>query len=620
MQKDISGAQLLARCLSSQGIKFFFTVPTPRLAPLIKALENEKDVRIITTHNETAASLMAEGYIRRSRLQAAVLTDAKARAISQICGVTNAWADKVPLVSLALCEDDDPDGNKSVERWRYDQKAAFQAVTSWNIRLAGLEKAPDQMMKALNESFNHKMGPVHIDIPVRFLSQMIPEDAVAIPPPVNLRPAEPVRMRGDASTVQKAAELLMSAKKPLMFCGGGVKASEAWPDIMAFLEKYKIPVATSMAGIGTVPISHPLCLGGPSYISGEVFHVAIQETDVVLALGAAFSGLDGFGLPPLWSGAIKFIHVDIDALQLGLNVRPEVSVQADVKTFVNQLTAELKGNNFRSETKWDSWVGKLQDLKRGRAARLDKDAESKGKMMHQAKFAKELGRLKSQIQEDPILVMDGGNTVLYMAMYAPDIDPYQVFYPYGMAALGGGVPYAIGIALAAPETHVFLVTGDGSFMYNIQELETIKRLNLPITIFINNDSAWNMIRALQNSFYAQNFVGTDLDGIEYVPVARGFGLNAEKVTRAEDLFAVYERMRREGGPMLIECITDKTNTPDSLLSFALVEFDGALKYMNPLKFLQSVWLMRKAGLWRNIYQLSYVIKALLRINLRARRS
>ena len=209
---------------------------------------------------------------------------------------------------------------------------------------------------------------------------------------------------------------------------------------------------------------------------------------------------------------------------------------------------------------------------------------------------------------------------MYVAMYAPDIDPYQVFYPYGMAALGGGVPYAIGVALAAPGTQVFLITGDGSFMYNIQELETIKRLNLPITIFINNDSAWNMIRALQNSFYAQNFVGTDLDGVEYVPIARGFGLNAEKVTKAEDLFPAYERMRREGGPALIECITDKTNTPDSLLSFALVEFDGALKYLNPLKFLQSVWLMRKMGLWRNIYQLTYIIKALLRINLRARRS
>ena len=149
MQKDVSGAQVLARCLSSQGIKFFFTVPTPRLEPLIKALENEKDVRVITTHNETAAALMAEGYIRRSRLQAAVLTDAKARAISQICGVTNAWADKIPLVSLSLCEDDEPDCNKSVERWRFDQKAAFQAVTSWNIRLASLEKAPDQIMKCI---------------------------------------------------------------------------------------------------------------------------------------------------------------------------------------------------------------------------------------------------------------------------------------------------------------------------------------------------------------------------------------------------------------------------------------------------------------------------------------
>jgi acetolactate synthase-1/2/3 large subunit len=525
----------------------------------------------------------------------------------------------VPLVSLSLCEDEEPDSNKSVERWRYDQKAAFQAVTSWNIRLKSLKEAPDQMMKALNESCHHKMGPVHIDIPLKLLNETISEDEIIFPKNTDGRPIEPVRMRGDGESIQAAARLLMGAKKPLVFCGGGVKVSEACPELMNFVETYRIPVATSMAGIGSVPISHSLCLGGPSYISGEVFHVAIQETDMVLALGAAFSGLDGFGLPPLWSGKIKFIHVDIDPLQLGLNVQPEVSVHADVKTFLNQLTAALNQEHFKSSKTWDAWVKTLQGLKRGRAARLEKDAESNCQFMHQAKLAKELGRLKSQMGEDPILVMDGGNTVLYMAMYAPDLDPWQVFYPFGMAALGGGIPYAIGAALASPGTHVFLVTGDGSFMYNVQELETIKRLNLPITIVINNDSAWNMIRSMQNSFFAQNFVGTDLDGVEYVPIARGFGIQAEKVTRAEDFFAAYETVRRDGGPGLIECITDKTNTPDSLLSFALVEFDGALKYLNPFRFVQSVWLMRKMGLWRNVYQLTYIVKALLRMNPRTGR-
>lgn len=620
MQKDVSGAQVLARCLSSQGVKFFFTVPTPRLEPLLKALENEKDVRVVTTHNETAAALMAEGYIRRARLQAAVLTDAKGRAISQICGVTNAWADKVPLLSLSLCENDEPDSNKGVERWRFDQKAAFQSVTSWNIRLMSLEKAPAQIMKVLQESCNRKMGPVHIDIPFKLLNQTIEESSIVVPPSVHQRTIKSLRLRGDAVSIEQAAKLLMNAQKPLIFCGGGVKASGACADLMNIVESHKIPIATSMAGIGSVPISHPLCLGGPSYASGEVFHVAIKKADVVLALGTAFSGLDGFGLPPLWSGSIKFVHVDIDPLQLGLNVQPDVSIQADVKTFLEQIRDELIKNNFHGKKEWDSWIQMLQDLKRDRALRLDKDAESKGAIMHQAKLAKELGRLKSKITENPVMVMDGGNTVLYLAMYAPDVDQWQVLFPYGMAALGGGIPYAIGAALASPGTPVFLITGDGSFMYNVQELETMKRLNLPITIIINNDSAWNMIRALQNSFYAQNFVGTDLDGVEYVPIARGFGLKAEKVTKAEDLFPAYERVRSDGGPALIECITDKTNTPDSLLSFALVEFDGALKYLNPLRFIQSVWMMRKMGWWRNIYQLTYIIKALLRINLRARRS
>ena len=620
MPKNVSGAQILAHCLVSQGIRVVFTVPTPRLIPLIEAFEDQDGVRLIRARNETAAALMAEGYIRRSRLQAAVLTDAHGRALSQVCGVTNAWADKIPLVSLSLCGDEAPDYNKGVDRYRHDQRAAFQTVTRWCTRLTDLESIPAVIDKALKESCNHKMGPVHIDIPVKLLNLMISDNSVNLPEKGKHkeRPIKPMRLSGDAASLAAAALLIKQAAKPLVFCGGGVKASEAWPELRAFIETYQVPVAMSMAGIGCVPVSHPLCLGGPSYTAGEAFHVAIKEADVVLALGAAFGGLDGFGLPPLWSGNIRFVHVDIDPLQLGLNVQPAVSIQGDVKTVLNQLTAVLAGEKFLSPPEWQAWRGGLAELKRARAIRLDKDAETKGALIHQGKLIKEIGPMA--VRDDLIVVGDGGNTPLYLAMYAPDVGPDQFFFPFGMAALGGGLPYAIGTQLAAPDKRVLLVTGDGSFLYNIQELETIQRLNLPITIIINNDHAWNMIRAMQNSFFAQNFVGTDLDGIDYTDIAKGFGLRAEQVHSAREILPAYERARKHNGPTVIECMTDKDNTPDSLLSFALVEFEGAMKYLSPLKFLQSLWLMRNLGVHRNLYQLSYVIKALLRINPRARRS
>jgi len=620
MPKNVSGAQILAHCLASQGIRMVFSVPTPRLNPLIEALEDQEGVRLIRARNETAAALMAEGYIRRARLQAAVLTDAHGRALSQVCGVTNAWADKIPLVSLSLCGDDAPDWNKGVDRYRHDQRAAFQTVTRWNTRLTDLESIPAAIDKALKESCIHKMGPVHIDIPMSLMNATVSEASVNLTQPgkQSERPIKPLRLTGEAQSVAAAALLIKQARKPLVFCGGGVKVSDACPELRAFIETYRIPVATSMGGMGCVPISHPLCLGGPSYTAGEVFHVAIKEADVVLALGAAFSGLDGFGLPPLWSGAIRFIHVDIDPLQLGLNVQPAVAIQGDIKTVLNQLGTVLVGEKFESPPEWAPWRLKLADLKQARALRLDKDAEAEGRLMHQGKLAKVVGPLA--VKDDLIVVVDGGNTPLYLAMYAPDLGPDQLFFPFGMAALGGGLPYAIGTQLASPDKRVLLVTGDGSFLYNIQELETIKRLNLPITIIINNDHAWNMIRAMQNSFFAQKFVGTDLDGIEYVPIVKGFGLPAEQVRLPEEILPAYERTRAQEGPAMIECLTDKDNTPDSLLSFALVEFEGAMRYLSPLKFLQSLWLMRNLGIHRNLYQLSYVIKALLRINPRVRRS
>lgn len=619
MSKEVSGAEILARSLAAQGIRMVFTVPTRRLEPLLQALAGLDQVKVVQARNETAAAIMADGYIRRSRLRAAVLTDAYGRALSQISGVTNAWADKIPLFALALCEDTLPDANKGIERSRFNQAAAFQAVTRWRTRLTSLDTIAGDIEKAAQESVSHRMGPVYIDIPMGLMEARIAERPGLLPAidAGALKPIEPIRLAGDPDAIARATNLIMQARKPFVFCGGGVKTSQASSDLVSFLERFQIPVATSMAGMGCVPVSHPLSMGGPSYTAGEVFHVAIKEADVVIALGVAFGGLDGFGLPPLWSKDIAFIHVDIDPLQMGLNVTPKVCIQGDVKTVLKQLNDKLGAQGFSGKPEWGSWRGFLGNLKKGRAARLNKNANMCGDCIHQGKFAQEVGKLLSR--DDLLMVIDGGNTPLYAAMYAPDVGPAQAFFPFGMAALGGGLPYAIGAQLASPEKRVVVATGDGSFMYNIQELETIRRLKLPIIILINNDSAWNMIRAMQYMLYARNYVGTDLIGIDYVRIAEGFGIRAERVTKAGDIVAAYDRARASGEAAVIECISNNVNLPDSLISFALVEFEGALKYADPVQLAKSLWMMRDLGLERMLYMMTYIKNALLRINVRARR-
>ncbi|MBU1671308.1 MAG: thiamine pyrophosphate-binding protein [Actinobacteria bacterium] len=607
-----TGCEVIAASIAAAGIRYVFTTSTPRLEPLLEALRAHPFIELVEARNESAATVMGDGYVRRSRRLAAVLTDDNGAALSQVSGVTNAWADKIPLLSLSLCARGEPDHGKGFDRYRFDQGAVFQPVTLWRSRLDSIADAPRALEEAVKQAVSYKMGPTHLDIPFDLLAAEVEDEALPSRGPFEEKRVEAVRLAGDREAVERATALIADARRPLLFLGGGVHASGAHEEARLFAERFGIPVATSMAGIGTLPADHELSLGSPSYTAGEAFHVAIKEADVVIAVGVSFSGLEGFGLLPLWSGRIRFVHVDISPFQIGLNVQPHAPILGDARTVMAQLAASLEERGFSGGSGWDAWRARLRGLKRGRAKRLARNAAGDWPRIHQGRFAQEIGRFTGR--DDLLMVIDGGNTPLYGAMYAPPVAPGQVFFPFGMSALGGGIPYAVGVQLASPDRRVLLATGDGSFMYNVQELETIKRLDLPIIIAVNNDSAWNMIKAMQDSLFERNYVGTCLPDLDYARIAEGFGLAAERVTRAEEIAPAYERALASGGPALIDVVTDSTNIPDSLLSFFLVEFEGALGGLDPLRLARSLWLMRDIGPRRMLYLAAYVRKALLRIN------
>ncbi len=609
MGGEVNGAGLVLQAMLRCGVDHVFTVESEAAAPVQKALMAAAgdDLEVVKARDELAAGAMADAFTYRSRKISAVVTGSGGRSLSQVSAVTNAWADKVPLLSISICEDAPPDFNKGVDRRRFDQTGVFRAVTRWSARAEAVEDIPALIVKGMAESVRGRMGPVHIDIPAGLLAESTEVDPFAGLTEL-ARPAfAPRRMRPDPVLVERAMEALFQARRPLCFCGAGVMRSGAEAALAAFLAKTGIPVTTSMAGMGSVPSDHECFIGGPSYAAGEAFHRAIKQADCVLALGTAFGGLEGFGLPPLWNNHIKFIHVDVDPLQIGLNVSPAVPVLADVKTFLSDLDSAMEGRGFRTPAAWNEWRSELLALKKGRYDRLLKEAYRDWPAIHQGRLAHELG--KKVAEDDLLMVIDGGNTALYAAMYAPPLKPGQVFFPFGMAALGAGVPGAMGMQLASPDRRVMLCTGDGSMLYNVQELETIADRGLPIMIVINNDSAWNMIRCAQTSMYACNYIGTDLPDIDYARIAQGFGFHAETVKEADQIVPAYERARDSGGPALINVVTDKTNYPDAVISFALVEFGGV--EMNTGNLVKGLWRSRSDGFARAAGRMAYIYKSFI---------
>lgn len=609
MFEPVTGAELILQAMLHSGVDHVFTVADNRTGPLGAVLDSASgdDLQVVKAREETAAAAMANSFTFSSRRLSAVVTGRGGRSLAQVSAVTNAWADKVPLISLSVCEDGLPDPNKGVDRRRFDQTAVFKAVTKWRARAETVEDIPKLIAKGAAESVRGRTGPVHIDVPESLLAETAEKNLSEYLSGLEAPVFQPPRMRAEPDSVRRALDLLSRSERPLCFCGAGVLRSEAGEELASFLSRSGIPVTHSMAGMGCISSDHECYIGGPSYAAGEVFHRAIRKADCVLALGTAFGGLEGFGLPPLWSGRIKFIHVDTDPLQIGLNVSPEVPVQADVKTFLEQLAEEMDERGFRSPSSWRGWRDMLLAMKKARTERLLKEAYRDWPSIHQGRLAHALGQ--KVVEDNLLMVIDGGNTALYAAMYAPKLEPGQVFFPFGMAALGAGVPAAVGMQLANPERRVMLCTGDGSMLYNVQELETIAERKLPIIIVINNDSAWNMIRCAQTTMFACNYIGTDLPGIDYSEIARGFGFHSETVTKADDIVPAYQRAAETGGPALINIITDKTNYPDSLISFALVEFDGV--EINPWNALAGLWKSRSDGFSRIYGRAAYIYKSFI---------
>lgn len=609
MVEMVNGAELALQSIIRCGVDHVFMVESESIGPITALLDSAAgdDLEVVKARDEIAAAAIADTFTHRSRRISAVLTGGGGRCLAQVSAVTNAWADKVPLLSISVCEDGLPDTNKGVDRRRFDQTAVFRAVTKWHARAESVEDIPRLIVKGVAESVRGRMGPVHIDIPQGLLKQTTQEDLFKDLGEMKPPAFEPPRMRPDPDLLSKALDVLTNAQRPLCFIGAGVTRSSATHELAEFLTRTGIPVTNTMAGMGAICATHECYIGGPSYAAGEVFHRAIKKADVVLALGTAFGGLEGYGQPPLWGSKIKFIHVDLDPLQIGLNTNPEVPVQADAKTFLGELMSGLEARSFHAPESWKQWRSMLLELKKGRYDRLLKEAYRDWPAIHQGRLAHALGQ--KVLEDDLLMVIDGGNTALYCAMYAPPLEPNQCFFPFGMAALGAGVPAALGMQLASPDRGVMLCTGDGSMLYNVQELETIADRKLPIIIVVNNDSAWNMIRCAQTSMYAANYIGTDLPDIDYAQIAKGFGFHAETVTEADQIVPAYERARESGGPALLNVITDKTNYPDSLISFGIVEFDGV--EMNPAKALAGLWKTRSDGFARAANRMAYIYKSFI---------
>ena len=572
----VTGCDLLARSLAGLGIRFVTGRNKGALGPVFKFLQERDGITAITPLGDIGGSFMAYGNTYVQHIPAVILASTPGEAANSLAGVGTAWGDKVPVFVVTVC----PRSRVGGSLPGLTQRRTFAPYTKWSESVNRLDDIPRMVGQAFREAMGGCHGPVHLDIAeplleeTREMTQQELDDFIA----EGLGSLEAGTIDGDPALVLRGLQALLAAERPLIVSGGGVTAALAWEEMDRLVRALEVPATTSMAGDGTVLNDNPFYIGGPSYLGGEAFHRAIRRADCVLVVGAALGGLEGFGRPPLWNADIRFIQVDIDPVRICLNIPVELSILGDAKAVLRQMLELVASGAVKPNPAHRPWLENLLAVKRRWRARIEAEADDSWPVLHPGYVAKVIGQ---SCDPDTFFVIDGGNCALWAAMFCVSHIPQSALAPVGMGTLGYGIPAAVGIKAAVPERPLVLIHGDGAFLYNIQELETARRLGMDFVVVIIDDGCWNMIKVAQDSMFGGRHVGSMIEGADYAAVARGFGCYGRRVEKAEDIAPAFREAQASGLPAVLDVLVDPDTFPEPIVSFGLADMGGMRP--NPLR-------------------------------------
>lgn len=572
----VEGRDLLARAMAKAGVRFAVGRESGVLGPTLRLLREREGVKTITPMGDIAGPFMAYGNTYYRHFPAAVLCSTPADAANAFTGLGTAWADKIPLLVITV---------RSSRRLEMrlpgsTQGESYSAFTKWGTRVLEWEDIPVALGQGLREALNGCHGPVHLDIDEKALieAREMGEGELEELVEKGLGPLEVKAIEGDLELVERGLRALMEAERPLIVSGGGVIHAQAWEAMDRLVRMLGVPATTTVAGEGGILGDNPCYIGGPSYVGGESFHRAIKRADCALVVGAALGGLEGFGQPPFWNPDIRFIQVDVDPVNMCLNIPVEISILGDAGAVLGQMIRLVEEGVVKPNPAHARWLQHLQEVRRRWRARIEGEAHDGWPLIHQGYLAR---TIREVLPPGTFLVIDGGNTTLWAGMFCMEHKPKSALFPAGMGTLGCGIPVAMGIRAADPDRPLAVIQGDGSFLYNVQELENARRLGMDFLVVIFNDGCWNMIKGAQDLFFGSRRVGSLLGNIDYAAVARGLGCYGRRVSSASEIAPALKEALEAGGPAVVDVLVDPDCFPETLASFALGEFEGVR--INPLR-------------------------------------
>lgn len=539
----MKGAKIVIESLLAEDVTTVFGYPGGAIMPVYDALYDYKEqLKHILVRHEQGAIHAAQGYARTSGDVGVCFATSGPGATNLITGLADAMIDSTPVVCITGQVASNLLGTDAFQET--DVIGISMPVTKWNIQVTKAEDISVAIARAFYIARSGRPGPVLVDIT---------KDAQFGESEFDHEKCESIRSyipnpKLDHDRLLEAAKLLNEAKRPYLLVGQGVLLSEAENELMMFVEKTGIPVASTLLGLGAFPSSHPLYVGYLGMHGNYAPNLQTNECDVLLAVGMRFDDRVT-GDVERYAKEAKVIHVDIDKAEINKIVKADVGIHGDAKLVLTALLDLVK------EKQHEEWLKQFRLLEEQEKSLVMKEAVQPS--VDELRMAEVINLLAEKDNGDMIVVTDVGQHQMVTSRYFRYNNPKSNVTSGGLGTMGFGLPAGIGAKLGAPQKKVVIVMGDGGYQMTIQELGTIMQFEIDVKLLVLNNNFLGMVRQWQQMFFERRYSFTDIQNPDFIKIAEGYGIEGRKVTERKNLNKAIGEWLNSDGAALLEVVVEK---------------------------------------------------------------